>query len=150
MKKMILIITLFSFLTLSAQDRPSSFLESKYYNKYIKINKKEGFYTIHDTILKITLAKLENRITFFTSISEIESDDYYLTTSEIKSKLNEDSILVREVEALSNEDKKVIIFFSEESIAISDDEIEYRYYHVERDKMNVSKRNKPKVKAKKK
>jgi hypothetical protein len=151
MKKMILIITLFSFLSLSAQEDPTCILISKYYNKYLKINKKEGFYTIHDTILKVTYAKVDNKLAFFTSISEMESDGYYLTTNKINNYLNEDSAIVSEVEAISKDNKQVRIIFTEESFAISDDEIEYRYlYYEKKEKMNVSKRNTPKVKAQKK
>jgi hypothetical protein len=81
----------------------------------------------------------------------MESDGYYLTTNKINNYLNEDSAIVSEVEAISKDNKQVRIIFTEESFAISDDEIEYRYlYYEKKEKMNVSKRNTPKVKAKKK
>lgn len=147
---MILFITLCSFLSLSAQDNTSCVLISKYYNTYLKINKKEGYYTINDTIIKVTYAKIENKVAFFTNIEESISHDYYLTTSKIYTYLNKDSIVVSEVEALSNEDKKVTIFFSEESFSISDDEMEYRYINIEQEKKNISRRKKPRVKSPKK
>jgi hypothetical protein len=55
-----------------------------HYNKYLKINKKEGFYTIHDTILKITMAKVENKIAFFTIISALFGKVERITNNEVE------------------------------------------------------------------
>jgi hypothetical protein len=150
MKKIILFITLSCFSSLTAQEDLNNVLISKYYNKYLKINKKEGSYTIHDTILKVTYAKVDNKLAFFTNISEFESDDYYLTTSKINNYLNEDSSIVSEVEAISNEKKQVRIIFTEESFAVSDDEIEYRYLYYKKESNNeINTRKKTKAKTKK-